>query len=91
MGGHQQESTHFSMERGKIAMNWLLGRPRRRRIYSISMNLLEIELGDVDWIGLAQDRHKRRALVNVVMNFLILENFEKLSSHYTTYDHSSRA
>jgi hypothetical protein len=32
------------------------------------MDLLEIELGVVDWIGLAQDRYRWRALVNAVMN-----------------------
>jgi hypothetical protein len=33
-----------------------LGRPRRRWIYNIKMDRLEIELSGVDWIGLAQDR-----------------------------------
>jgi hypothetical protein len=33
-----------------------LGRPRRRWIYNIKMDLLEIGLSVVDWIGLAQDR-----------------------------------
>jgi hypothetical protein len=32
------------------------------------MEVLEIGLGGVDWIGLAQDRQRRRALVNAVMN-----------------------
>jgi hypothetical protein len=46
-----------------------LGRPRRRWVDNIKMDLLEIGWGGVDWIGLAQERDKRRALVNVVMNF----------------------
>jgi hypothetical protein len=33
------------------------------------MDLGEVGWGDVDWIGLAQDRHRWRAFVNVVMNF----------------------
>jgi hypothetical protein len=33
-----------------------LGRPRRRRIDNIKMDLLEIGLNVVDWIGMAQDR-----------------------------------
>jgi hypothetical protein len=33
-----------------------LGRPRRRWIDNIKIDLLEIGLSDVDWIGLAQDR-----------------------------------
>jgi hypothetical protein len=45
-----------------------LGRPRRRWVGNIKMDLLEIGWGSVDWIGLAQDRDKWRALVNVVMN-----------------------
>jgi hypothetical protein len=45
-----------------------LGRPRRRWIDNIKMGLLEIGLSGVDWIGLAQDRYRWRALVNSVMN-----------------------
>jgi hypothetical protein len=33
-----------------------IGRPRRRWINNIKMDILEIRLGDVDWIGLAQHR-----------------------------------
>jgi hypothetical protein len=35
-----------------------LGRPRRRWVDNISMDLAEVGWGDVDWIGLAQDRNK---------------------------------
>jgi hypothetical protein len=45
-----------------------LGRPRRRWIDNIKVDLLEIGLSVVDWIGLAQDRYRWRALVNSVMN-----------------------
>jgi hypothetical protein len=45
-----------------------LGRPRCRWMDNIRMHLLEIGWGGVDWIGLAQDRDKWRALVNSVMN-----------------------
>jgi hypothetical protein len=48
-----------------------LGRPRRRWVYNILMNLGEIGWGGVDWIGLSQDMDKQRALVNVVMNLWI--------------------
>jgi hypothetical protein len=48
-----------------------LGRPRRRWIDNIKMDLLEIGLNVVDWIGLAQDRYSWRALVNSVMNLRI--------------------
>jgi hypothetical protein len=40
-----------------------LGRPRRRWVDNIRMDLGEVGWGDVDWIGLAQDRDKWRALV----------------------------
>jgi hypothetical protein len=48
-----------------------LGRPRCRRIDNIKMDLLEIGLNVVDWSGLAQDRHRWRALVNSVMNLQV--------------------
>jgi hypothetical protein len=48
-----------------------LGRPRRRWIDNIKMNLSEIGLCVVDWIGLAQDRYRWRALVNSVMNLRV--------------------
>jgi hypothetical protein len=48
-----------------------LGRPRRRWINNIKMVLLEIGLSVVDWIGLAQDRDRWRALVNAVINLRI--------------------
>jgi hypothetical protein len=48
-----------------------LGRPRRRWIDNIKMDLLEIGVNVVDWIGLAQDRYSWRALVNSVMNLRV--------------------
>jgi hypothetical protein len=48
-----------------------LGRRRRRWMDNIKMDLLEISWGDVDWIGLVQDREKWRALVNTVMNLRV--------------------
>jgi hypothetical protein len=48
-----------------------LGRSRRRRIDNIKMDLLEIGSSVVDWIGLAQDRYRWRALVNSVMNLQV--------------------
>jgi predicted small integral membrane protein len=48
-----------------------LGRLRRRRVDNIKMDLLEMGWGGVDWIGLAQDRDKWRALVNAVMNLRV--------------------
>jgi hypothetical protein len=48
-----------------------LGRPRRRWIDNINMGLLEIELSVVEWIDLAQDMYRYRALVNAVMNLRV--------------------
>jgi hypothetical protein len=48
-----------------------LGRPRHRWMDNIKMDLLEIGLSVVDWIGLALDRYRWRALVNSVMNFRV--------------------
>jgi hypothetical protein len=48
-----------------------LGRPRRRWIDNIKNDLLQIGLNVVDWIGLAQDRYRWRALVNAVMNLRV--------------------
>jgi hypothetical protein len=48
-----------------------LGRPRRRWIDNIKMDLLEIGLSVVDWICLAQDWYSWRALVNSVMNLRV--------------------
>jgi hypothetical protein len=57
-----------------------LGRPRRRWVDNIRMDLGEVGWGDVDWIGLTQDRSRWRALVNSVLNFRVPLNAEKLSS-----------
>ena len=46
-----------------------LGRPRRRWEYNIKMDLEEVGRGCGDWMELAQDRDRRRALVSTVMNF----------------------
>jgi hypothetical protein len=56
---------------GKPVENRPLGRPKRRWINNIKMDLLEIGVNVVDWIGLAQDRYRWRALVNSVMNLRV--------------------
>jgi hypothetical protein len=48
-----------------------LGRPRRRWVNNIKMDLGEAGWGDVDWIGLAKDRNRWRALVNSVLNLRV--------------------
>jgi hypothetical protein len=49
-----------------------LGRPRRRWVDNIKIDLGVIGWDGVDWIDLAQDRDQWRALVNTVMNLRVL-------------------
>jgi hypothetical protein len=56
---------------GKPEGKRLLARPRHRWVDNIRMDLGEVGWGDVDRIGLVQDRDKWRALVNVVMNLWV--------------------
>jgi hypothetical protein len=48
-----------------------LGRPRRRWKDNIKMDLQEVGGGGGDWMGLAQDRDRWRALVGTVTNFRV--------------------
>jgi len=56
---------------GKPEGKSLLGRPRRRWVDNIIMNLKEVECGYMDWVGLAQDRDRWRTLVSAVMNLRV--------------------
>ena len=48
-----------------------LGRPRRRWVDNIRMELQEVGCGYMDWIGLAQDRDRWWMLVSAVMNLRV--------------------
>jgi len=48
-----------------------LGRPRRRWVDIIRMDLQEVGCGYMDWNGLAQDRDRWRTLVSAVMNLRV--------------------
>ena len=48
-----------------------LGRHRRRWEDNIKLDLQEVGCGSMDWIELAKDRDRRRALVNAVMNLRV--------------------
>jgi len=48
-----------------------LGRPRRRWVDNIRMDLQEVGCGYMDWIGLAQDRDRWRMVVSAVMNLRV--------------------
>jgi hypothetical protein len=72
-----QDKTVFTTQINRlIIQSEMMGKrpletPRRRWIDNIKMHLLEIGLNVVDWIGLAQDRYRWRALVNAVMNIRV--------------------
>jgi len=67
--------THISNYQMKITMmcslmliDLILGRPRRKWVDNIRMDLQEVGCGYMDWIGLVQDRDRWRTLVSAVMN-----------------------
>ena len=56
---------------GKLKGKRSLGRPRRRWEDNIKMDLQEVGGGCGDWMELAQDRYRWRALVSTVMNLWV--------------------
>ena len=56
---------------GKLEGKRKLGRPRRTWEDNTKMDLQEVGFGCMDWIELAQDRDRWRALVNAVMNLRV--------------------
>jgi hypothetical protein len=67
-----EKMTAYRLLVGKPVGKRPLGRSRCRWVDNIQMDLVVIGRGGVDWIGMAQDRDKWRALVNVVMNLRVL-------------------
>jgi hypothetical protein len=65
---HAWERNAYKVLMGKPEGKRPLGRPRRRWQDGIRMDLGETGLGGVDWIQLAQDRDRWRAVVSAVMN-----------------------
>jgi hypothetical protein len=68
-----------------------LGRPRCGSVDNIKMDVVEIGLGEFDWIDLAHDRYRWTALVNLVMNLRVPQNTGKLPGGCTTGGFSSIA
>ena len=56
---------------GKLEEKRPLGRPKRRWVNNIRMDLQEVGCRYMDWIGLAQDTDRWRALVSAVMNLRV--------------------
>jgi hypothetical protein len=61
----------YSILVGKPEGKRPLGRPRRRWVDNINMNLRGIEWDGMDWINLAQDRDQYRVFLNMVMNLRV--------------------
>jgi hypothetical protein len=76
MGGtcstNGEKRNAYRLMAGKPEGRRPLGRPRRRWLDNIMVDLVEVGWGDVDLIGLAQDRGRWRALVNSVLNLRVL-------------------
>jgi hypothetical protein len=68
-----------------------LGRPRRRWVDNLEMDVREIGWECRDWIDLAQDRDQWRVLVNTVMNLRVPSNAEKFLSSCIIGGFSRRA
>jgi hypothetical protein len=59
----EEKSNAYSLLVGKPEGKRSLGRPRRRWVVNITMDLVELGCSGVDWIGVAQGRDKWRAVV----------------------------
>jgi hypothetical protein len=71
VGGIGEEGGAYRVLVGKTEGKRPLGRPRRRWVLNIRMDLQEVGCGYMDWIGLAQDRDRWRTLVSAVMNLRV--------------------
>jgi hypothetical protein len=66
-----EKRNEYRLLAGKPEGKRQLGRPRRRWVDNIRMDLGEVGWGDVDWIGLAKDKNRWSALVNSVLNLRV--------------------
>jgi hypothetical protein len=75
MGGacstNREKRTAYRLLVGKPEGRRPLRRSRRRWLDNIWMDIAEVGWDDVDWIGLAQDRDRWRALVNSILNLRV--------------------
>jgi hypothetical protein len=71
VAGMEEKRNAYRLLMGKPEGERPLRRPRRRWVDNIRMDLGEVEWCDVDWIGLAKDRNRWRALVNSVLNLRV--------------------
>jgi hypothetical protein len=68
VAGMREKRNVYKLLAGKPEGKRPLGRPRRRFLDNIQKDLVDIGLRDLDWIGLAQERYRWRAMVNSIMN-----------------------
>jgi hypothetical protein len=73
----REKRNAYSILVGKLEGKRPLGRPRRRWVDNIKMDLREIGWDGVVWIDMAQDRDQWRALVNTVLNLRVPQNAGK--------------
>jgi hypothetical protein len=75
MGGecstNEKSNTYRLLGGGEPEERRPLGRPKRRWLDNIRIDLVEVGWGDVHWIGLTHDRDRWRALVNWVLNLRV--------------------
>jgi hypothetical protein len=71
VAGMGEKRNAYRLLLGKPEGNRSLGRPRRRWVDNIRIDLGEVEWGDVDWISLAKDRNRWRVLWNSVLNLRV--------------------
>ena len=67
----EEDRSAFKILTGKHIGKRLLGRPRRRWVDNITMNLEEIGINAGNWVDSAQDRDYWRALVNAALNLRV--------------------
>jgi hypothetical protein len=67
----EENSNAYRLLVGRPEGKRQLGRPRRSWVDNIRIDLVEMGWGGVDWIGLAKDRNRWRAVVNWVLNFRV--------------------
>jgi len=48
-----------------------LGKPRRRWVNNVNMDLQSVRWGSLDWIDLAQERDRSRLVVHAAINFRV--------------------
>jgi hypothetical protein len=88
--GEKKKNAYRILE-GKTEGKRRLGRPRRRCVNNIKIDLRDIVWDDMDWIDLAQDRDQWKVLVNTIMNLRVSQSAGKFLSSCTIGGFSRRA